>query len=140
MRNLTNILIGLFVSLNLYGQTITERLVLTDTKDSLYLKSTDISFDREGNYCFVIKKNGQEYFVTNNDTIGGFKFIVLTFGNGGGVSCTNSYSAPQNKPYYYKNDKGVKVFGTAMEKIECFQTSNTRENIYKINNINHIQT
>jgi len=84
MKNLTTILIGLFVSLNLCGQTFTERLILTDdTKDSLYLKSSKIAFDRQGNYCFVIEKNKQKYFVTNKDTIGGFKSIGTTYGNGG---------------------------------------------------------
>lgn len=111
------------------GQTITERLILTDTKDSLYLNSDKISFDRQGNYCFVIEKGDQDYFVTNKDTIGGFKFIGSTYGNGGEINYTNSYSDPKEKPFYYKNAKGIKVFGTAIGKIESYQTSNTKENI-----------
>ena len=57
MRKLTNILIGLFVSLNLYGQTVTERLTLTNTKKSIYLKSNNIAFDKQENYCFKMNKN-----------------------------------------------------------------------------------
>lgn len=129
MRNILNILIGLLTCLTVNGQTITERLILTDNKDSLYLNSSKISFDRQGNYCFVIKKNGQEFFVTNKDTIGGFKFIGSTYGNGGEINYTSSYSDPKDKPFYYKNAKGTKVYGTAIGKIESYQTSNTKENI-----------
>ncbi len=129
MRNLINILIGLLACLTVNGQTITDRLILTDTKDSLYLNSDKISFDRQGNYCFVIEKGDQDYFVTNKDTIGGFKFIGSTYGNGGEINYTNSYSDPKEKPFYYKNAKGTKVYGTAIGKIESYQTSNTKENI-----------
>ncbi len=129
MRNFINILIGLLVCLTVNGQTITEQLILTDTKDSLYLNSDKISFDRQGNYCFVIEKDDQDYFVTNKDTIGGFKFIGSTYGNGGEINYTNSYSDPKEKPFYYKNAKGTKVYGTAIGKIESYQTSNTKENI-----------
>lgn len=122
-------MIGLLTCLTVNGQTITERLILTDNKDSLYLNSSKISFDRQGNYCFVIKKNGQEFFVTNEDTIGGYKFIGSTYGNGGEINYTNSFSDPKDKPFYYKNAKGTKVYGTAIGKIESYQTSDTKENV-----------
>ncbi|MFW5983291.1 MAG: hypothetical protein ACOCQ4_02230 [bacterium] len=128
MRNLVNIMI-LLSCLTANGQTITERFILADNKDSLYFNSSKISFDKKGNYCFVIEKDDQEYFVTNKDTIGGFKFIGSTYGNGGEINYTNSYSDPKEKPYYYKNAKGTKIYGTAIGKIESYQTSNTRENI-----------
>jgi hypothetical protein len=129
LRNLITILIGFLACLTVNGQTLTEQLILTDTKDSLYLNSDKISIDRQGNYCFVIEKGDQDYFVTNKDTIGGFKFIGSTYGNGGEINYTNSYSDPKDKPFYYKNAKGTKVFGTAIGKIESYQTSNTKENI-----------
>ena len=54
------------------GQTITERLILTYTKDSLYLNSDKISLDKQENYCFVVEIGELVYFLTNKDTIGGF--------------------------------------------------------------------
>lgn len=129
LRYILNILTGLLTCLTVNGQTITERLILKDNKDSLYLNSSKISFDRQGNYCFVIENNDQDYFVTNKDTIGGFKFIGSTYGNGGEINYTNSYTDPKDKPFYYKNAKGTKVYGTAIGKIESYQTSNTKENI-----------
>ena len=136
IKNIAYILIGLFASLNLCGQTITERLILTDTQDSIFLKSSRIAFDRLGNYCFEIKKDGQEYFITNNDTIGGFKFIGSTFGRGGNINYTYSYD-PKDKPYYYKNSYGTNVYGTAMGKIESTQTSDTRENLAIVTILNN---
>lgn len=123
------VLISLLTCLVTYGQTLTKRLILTDTKDSSFFYSSEIAFDRLGNYCFLSKNGELEYFVKNDDTIGGFKFIGSISGNGGGISHTNSGSDSQEKPFYYKNASGTKVYGTAIGKIEDYQTSNTKENI-----------
>ncbi len=136
LKNLINILIGLLACLTVNGQTLMEKLILTDTKDSLYLNSDKISFDRQGNYCFVIEKGDQEYFVTNKDTLGSFKFIGTTSGKDGEINYTNSYSDPKDKPFYYKNGKGTKIYGTAIGKIESYQTSNTNENIALTTSLN----
>ena len=90
LRNLINIFVGLLACLTIKGQTLTERLILTDTKDSIYLNADKISFDQEGNYCFIVEIEDREYFITNKDTIGGFKFIGSTFSNRGGIKYTNS--------------------------------------------------
>ena len=128
LKSGATIIIILLTCLTSYGQILSERLILTDSKDFLYLKSGEVAFDRTGNYCFVIEKKGQEYFVTNKDTIGGFKFIGSTYGNGGDINYTYSYD-PQDKPYYYKNVHGTTIYGTAVGKIESFQTSGTRKNL-----------
>ncbi len=129
LRNKLYILIASLTCFTAKGQTITERLILRDTKDSLYQYSSNISFDRQGNHCFIIKKNEEEFFVTNDDTIGGFKFIGSTFGNNGEINYTNLYSDPKNKPFYYKNANGTKVYGPINGNIVSYQTSNTKEHI-----------
>jgi len=135
MRNLTNTIIGFVFCLTANGQTFTGRLILTDdTNDSLYLKSSSISFDRQGNYCFVIEKNKQKYFVTNKDTIGGFTGGI--YSSGGGVSYNYLHYSYKDEPFYYKNANGTKVYGTVVGKIENFETSNTRENIAMISILN----
>jgi len=98
LKNLTSILVGFLACLTVNGQILTERLILTDTKDSLYINSDEVSFDRQGNYCFIIEKGDQDYFVTNKDTIGGFKFIGSTYGNGGQnvKKMRKSYHCPSN--------------------------------------------
>ena len=77
LRNLINIFVGLLACLTIKGQTLTERLILTDTKDSIYLNADKISFDQEGNYCLIVKIEDREYFITNKDTIGGFKSTFI---------------------------------------------------------------
>jgi len=129
LKNTTILFFTFLTCVTSYCQTISERLIITDTKDSVYLHSDKTSFDRNGNYCFTIIENGDEYFITPNDKIGGYKFIGSTYGIGGEINYTNSYSDPADKPFYYKNGKGTKVYGTAIGKIEGYQTSNTRENI-----------
>ncbi|MEQ8871623.1 MAG: hypothetical protein RID05_00005 [Cytophagales bacterium] len=84
----------------------------------------------------MIEKGDQDYFVTNKDTVGGFKFIGSTYGKDGEINYTNSYSDAKDKPFYYKNAKGTKVFGTAIGKIESYQTSNTNENIALTTSLN----
>jgi hypothetical protein len=128
MRNSINILILILFCFTANGQKLTERFILADTGDSLYLNSDKIYFDRQGNYCFVIEKNDQDYFLTNKDTIGGFYFIGSTNGSGA-INYTNSYSDSNDEPFYYKNEKGINIHGSAIGKIESFQTSNTNENI-----------
>lgn len=129
MKNSAILFFTFLTCVTSYCQTISERLIITDTKDSVYLNSDKTSFDRNGNYCFTIIENGDEYFITPNDKIGGYKFIGSTYGIDGEINYTNSYSDPADKPFYYKNGKGTKVYGTAIGKIEGYQTSNTRENI-----------
>jgi hypothetical protein len=115
--------------INLFGQTLTEKLILADTIDSTYIKSNHKKFDKAGNFCFIVKWKGRDYFMTNTDTIGGFKYIGSTYGNSGEINYTNAYSDPPNKPYYYKNARGTKVYGTAVGKIETYITSNTLEHV-----------
>ena len=136
MRNIANILIGLFVSLNLFGQTITERFILTDTKDSIFLKAgwREASFDRQGNYCFIVKKDKQRYFITNKDTIE-INSLSSGGGVGGSMHYTYSYKFP-DMPYYYTNIYGTKVYGPIIGREEAIQTSGTRENVAVVTTLN----
>ncbi len=136
LRKLTIIIFGFLTCLTTYGQTISERIILTDTKDSLYLNASEKSFDEKGNYCFIIKQNDKKYFVTSKEKIGGFESIGSTWGKNGKIFYTNSYSEPKYKPFYYKNAEGTKVYGTAIGKIEGYQTSRTKENIAIVTSLN----
>lgn len=118
------------------GQELKERVILTDSQDSLYLKSYNISFDRNGNYCIVIDKEGHDYFVTSNDTLGGFRFIGSTSGIGGGMTYSKSDLNSNNDYFYYKNSKGTKVYGPAVGKVIRFETSNSKENIAMVTTFN----
>lgn len=129
MKRTIILLIGLLYCLTNFCQTITERLILTDTKDSLFINADKHAFDTAGNYCFKIKQKGSEFFVTRKEKIGGFKFIGSTYGNGGDISYTNSWSDPKDKPWYYKNSRATKVLGPVIGKLEKYMTSGTKANI-----------
>lgn len=127
----------LILSTGAFGQSLTRKLILADTtKDSLYLKSGRVAFDRNGNYCFVIKKDKQAHFVTNTDTISGFKSVGSTYGKNGTISYTSAYEDSPGKPFYYKNAEGTRVYGTAVGKIEDYQSSNTKENMAIVTSLN----
>lgn len=94
------------------------------------------TFDKIGNYCFVIKQNNMEYFVTQNSKIGGFKFIGSTYGTSGYICYTHLKSDPKDKTFFYKNEKGTKIYGNAKGEIQDYQTSNTKENIAIVTSLN----
>lgn len=136
VRNFSILLFCILSILPTYGQTISERLVLRDTEDSLFLKVRTIVFDREGNYCLVIKDKDQEFLVSKQDTLGGFRYVGTTHGSNGEVSYTHSYLEEDDKPYYYKNRLGTKIYGMAVGKIENYQTSGTREHMAIVTTLN----
>ena len=113
------------------AQTLTEKLILTDTADSLYLKSELPSFDEDGNYCFAIRKNGQNLFITNSQTIGNLNCITTdanNYGNGM-IAYTAAKDDEKAGPFYYKNGRGTKIYAQAQGKVILYETSHTRENM-----------
>jgi hypothetical protein len=121
-------LIALFLCSSAHGQVLTERLILQDNKDSLYLKATG-EFDQEGNYSFRVQLDTLKYFITKNDTIGGFNSIRHIGGNGGEIDYSSNDWRKKEEPFYYKNGLGTKLYGTAIGHVDDYETSNTRENI-----------
>ncbi|NOQ71732.1 MAG: hypothetical protein GQ574_07020 [Crocinitomix sp.] len=120
----------MLLSFNGFGQTLTEKLILQDSSDSVYLKESSGRFDKDGNYCFQIKIDTLEYFITNKDTFGGLKSIRGIGGGGGGaISYGSAGWKDRSTPYYYKNGLGTRVYGTAIGKVEDFQSNVSHESI-----------
>lgn len=44
-----------FYSINVLGQTLTERVILSDTRDSILLNAESVNFDLNGDYSFEVK-------------------------------------------------------------------------------------
>lgn len=120
----------LVFSIKSFGQIISEKLIITDTKDSLYIHADNISFDAYGNYCFEIKQNGKKAFFTNTRKFIGYQsFTSIYGGNGERLSYTNSSFDSIDKPWYYRNAKSTKILGPVIGKLEKYMTSNTSDHI-----------
>ncbi len=91
-----------------HSQTLTENLIITDSKDSLLMKSIKSNFDKDGNYCFQVKKGDRHYFITNHDTIGGFKEFRNSYGI---IDYTEHDFDLKRDALYYKHPEGTEVFG-----------------------------
>jgi hypothetical protein len=112
------LLICLFYSYNSYSQTIHEKLILSETKDSILIKSMGIHFDKEGNYLFLIKKNNKKYFVNNTSTIGGFDQVSSMWGKNAEIHIAKNEIDSTNEQWYYTNIRGRDVFWPVKGKLE----------------------
>jgi hypothetical protein len=96
-------LIGLFCADAVIGQTLNERLVLTDTKDSTFLKAESMNFDINGDYLFEVKENDNYYFINKSG-----KTQPLKFNWGSSVSQFTS-KVDENQKFYQCSS--TKLFG-----------------------------
>lgn len=110
------------------AQTFTEKLILQDDKDSLYLKSEGKHFDRAGNYCFEIKQGDTSYFVTAKGRSEGVLLTSTAYGNNGGISTSSSY-ADRSKPWHYRNANGGTVYGPLTGELKNYVSSGSGNNI-----------
>lgn len=111
------------------GNLISEKLLLTDNEDSLYIKSHYASFDKNGNYCFVIEDNDWSYFAFPNDTLGAWHGKVRNIsGVHGNILYSGSYEN-EAEPFYYKNRYGTSVYGPSIGKLQCYECSRTNDNM-----------
>lgn len=85
------------------GQSLTERLILTDTKDSVLVKAESVSFDLNGDYLFEIKENDTYYFINKEG-----KTPPLNFNWGSSVT---QFSKKDDKKIKYYQCGSAKLFG-----------------------------
>lgn len=95
--------IGLFCADTVFGQTLKERLVLTDTKDSTFLKAESMNFDINGDYLFEVKENDNYFFINKSG-----KTPPLKFNWGSSVSQLTS-KEDENQKFYQCSS--TKLFG-----------------------------
>ena len=120
---LTVICLG--IGMTAYAQTLTQRIILQDTPDSLLLKSFHRYFDKEGNYCFIVEKAKKQYFIlTPHDTLGPFCYVGSiygrTYGRTGEIVYVREQSEQPDGPLYYVSGSGTKVYGPAVGEIQQY--------------------
>lgn len=125
MRRIT-ILTCLLLPCLLFGQTLTQKLVLTDKR---FAGAQSPAFDKEGNYCYEVEVKGKQYFITNKGSSAGFAYISSSGGGNGSISYTQSGLDNDDKPWYYRNALSVKVLGPVTGRLEKYITGNTKSNI-----------
>lgn len=112
------------------SQTLTERLIVEDTPDSLFQKAYNVAFNKEGKYCFIVEKGRQNYYaITNNDTTGPFEEIRTTYNTmRGDLMVSRRLNTASESPFYYSNGKSTKMYGPITGKI-IYSYSGSNENI-----------
>lgn len=110
--------IGLLSCFNLYSQTIQEKLILSCSKDSIFLNLNNIHFDKEGNFCFITKKNGKKIFVSNKDMSVGFDKISSMWGYCTEIHIATNDIDSADERWFYTNKRGREVFGPIQGKLE----------------------
>ncbi|PZF74823.1 hypothetical protein [Taibaiella soli] len=108
------------------GRRVKEQMIFAPVGDSLVRQHLNILFDASGNYCINAEKNGLHYFYTAHDTFGGFKTIESISGRGS--IQWNSDSSEQEK-VYFKNGKGVEIYGPIKGKITNWTDGSTTQHL-----------
>jgi hypothetical protein len=62
-----------WIILSSKGQTLTEKLIISDTRDSILLNAEFIKFGANGEYLFDLEKNKKRYFITEHGKYGPFE-------------------------------------------------------------------
>ncbi len=103
MRITFILFIGLIANSELIGQSVQEKLMLTDTKDSVLLKSESPNFDSTGRYLFETVNDSGEYFIDNNGKTGPLKQ------NWG--SSISKYTLLKDEDVFYYHSAALRIFG-----------------------------
>lgn len=114
---------------NLLGQNFTERLLWTDTSGSLEIEKNtfNFSFDREGNFCFRVKKSGDDWIITNNSTLDKLCPAGAGFGKHGGCEYFRSCAQKYANYVYAKNQDGTTIYGPITGTVQGYHTGHTRQ-------------
>ena len=111
--------ICLCIGMTAYAQTLTQRVILQNGPDSLIQKSFLSYFDKEGNYCFVVKKDKKQFYIfTTHDTLGPFCNAGYSYSKDGGIVYARKPSEQSDGPLYYMSYRGTKVYGPAVGEIQ----------------------
>lgn len=110
-----------WLALSANSQTLTERLIVEDTPDSLFQKAYNVAFNKEGEYCFIVEKGDQSYAFTSHDTIGPFNKMNKEYSlSPGSLFYSKDRDSDPEMPFYYKHKYGTEVYGPIAGSISQF--------------------
>lgn len=119
-------LVGFFFKLS-YGQSITERVLWTDTLGSDHLEhyASSFSFDREGNFFFL----NNRVVVASKDAVGNLCAAGGIGGTFGDVDFMRCCSPSGFDTEYVKNRWGTSIYGPVTGKVQRPLSGKTRDHI-----------
>lgn len=124
------LLLFALATLALQGQTLTERLLWADssgTADEIELYNHMFSFDRDGNYCFCVSKDGNRTVVASKAPIEGLCYD----GSGYSKGCNSRYLRLCNQKdadfLYVMNEGAPYFYGPIAGKVRGYLSGNTRQ-------------
>ena len=111
------------------GQTLTERLLWADTSGTCEIEpySYTMSFDCDGNYFFLVKKDKDRIAVTNKTTTGELCYA----GGGYRKGCSSRYLRLCNQKnadfLYVMNKDGTNIYGPIAGTVQGCLSGGTRQ-------------
>lgn len=123
------LLLWALTTLALQGQTLTERLLWVDTMGTYKIEpySYTISFDRDGNYCFCVKKDGNQTAVASNAPIDGLCYAGGGYSKYGSSRFLRLCDSPNTDPLYVMNGDGTNIYGPVAGTVVGYRSGETRQ-------------
>ena len=124
------LLVFAFAALALQGQTLTEKLLWADTSGTAYEiepYNHTFSFDRDGNYCFCVKRDGNSTIVSNKAPIEGLCYAGGGYSNGCGSRYLRLCNQKDADPLYVMNEGAPNFYGPIAGTVQGYLSGNTRQ-------------
>lgn len=120
-----------FAAFALHGQTLTERILWTDTSETYEIEKYNhsFSFDREGNYFFYVKKDGKSVAVANKAPISDLCSTGGVYSKHGSSRYLRSCDQEELDPHYVMyvmNEYGTNIYGPIAGKVQGYRSGDTR--------------
>ena len=123
------LLLFALAALALQGQTLTERLLWEDTTGTYKIEpySYTISFDRDGNYCFCVKKDGNRTAVSSKVPIDGLCYAGEGYSKYGSSRFLRLCDSENADPLYVMNGDGTNIYGPIAGTVQGYRSGGTRQ-------------
>ena len=128
------LLLFAFAAFALHGQTLTERILWTDTSETYEIEKYNhsFSFDREGNYFFYVKKDGKSVAVANKAPISDLCSAGGVYSKHGSSRYLRSCDQEELDPHYVMyvmNEYGTNIYGPIAGKVQGYRSGDTRQHL-----------
>lgn len=118
-----------FLGLSLHSQTLSERVLWTDTTGTALNVESRFSFDRDGNYCFSVDKDGERIAISNNAPEGNLCYAGGGYSRFGGSQEFRLCDRKDADYLYIKNAAGANIYGPIAGTVQSYGSGGTRQHL-----------